>query len=182
MKFGDEELMVMFAAGVTEAFDMLYERYRDRVFRFGTACLHDPSDAEDLVQEVFLRVARSAARYKPRGRFRSWIFQIAANRIRTIGGNRRARIEMEAPGDPERLNLFSSDRDDVERSAVNRDLLDKSLSSLPEIQRLIVILKEVEGMPCSGIAESLDISHENVRVQLHRARKKLVMFVKSEAE
>jgi len=84
MRFSDEELMVMYSSGVEAAFDMLYERYRHRIYRFAFTCTSSPADSEDLVQEVFTRVARAASHYQPTGRFRSWLFQIAANRIRSL--------------------------------------------------------------------------------------------------
>lgn len=65
MKVSDEELMVMFSAGTAAAFSMLYDRYRHRVYRFAVACLESAADAEDAVQEVFIRVARAATATSP---------------------------------------------------------------------------------------------------------------------
>ena len=86
MQLSDEELMVMFSAGAIDAFTMLYERYRHRIYRFALNCLGVQADAEDVVQDVFVRVAGAADRYQPTARFRSWLFQISANRVETCTG------------------------------------------------------------------------------------------------
>lgn len=174
MKFGDEELMVMFAAGVTEAFDMVYERYRDRIYRFAVACLKHKEDAEDVVQEVFLSVARAAARYEPQGRFKAWLFQIAANRIRTSVQVRAKRAEYEQAEEASALAALVEHGVDVESTMVMRERLTSALAELPELQRLILLLKELEGFSAMEIAETLALTPENVRINLFRARRKLL--------
>ncbi|MBN2053779.1 RNA polymerase sigma factor [bacterium] len=171
MKFGDDELMIMFAAGVVEAFDVLYERYRDRVYGFALGCLKDGGEAEDLVQDVFIRVATGARGYRPRGRFRAWLFQIAANRVRTVAGTRRQWTVL--PVSPDGEESEGVDRVDGERTLLARERLALLLETLPPLQRMALILKEVEGMDCIAVAESLEISAANVRVLLHRARCRL---------
>ncbi len=73
MRFSDEELMVMFAAGTAEALTMLYERYRHRIYRFAIGCLGSPADAEDTVQDVFLRVASCRGSLQTIGSFQSLV-------------------------------------------------------------------------------------------------------------
>lgn len=81
MRIGDEELMTMFAAGVSEAFDMLYERYKHRIYRFAAASLRSMSCAEEVVQDVFMRLASAAPTYQPRGKFTAWLFTIAVGHL-----------------------------------------------------------------------------------------------------
>jgi RNA polymerase sigma-70 factor, ECF subfamily len=175
MTLGDEELMAMFSAGMTEAFDMLFERYRHRIYRFALHCLYDPADAEDIVQEVFVRVARSAARYQPQGRFKSWIFQIAANRIRSQAHLRsRDQAGIRDAGDHAcALNQVS----DTENEMITGDLINRALAAINPQQRMVVLLREVEGLSFDAVATALDLSPENVRVQLHRARRHLLAIL-----
>jgi RNA polymerase sigma-70 factor, ECF subfamily len=176
MTFGDEELMAMYSAGLTEAFDKLYERYRHSIYRFALACLNNTADAEDTVQEVFSRVAQSAKRYQPQGRFRSWLFQIAANRIRSLAVHRNRpdikTVPMNADNKPEPVST-----DQPEAQTIARDLIRQSLAQLPQDRKMIVILREVEGLDNRTIARTLDMTHEYVRVQLHRARKQMMHFL-----
>ncbi len=175
MKFSDEELMVMFAAGTTEAFDMIYDRYRDRIYRFALSCLGSTPDAEDAVQEVFLSMARSAARYQPRNRFKSWIFQIAGNSIRDIAGReniRRSRFTFE-------LHLADDDERHI-RMLEARDELSRMMAGLNPSERILLMLKEFEGLDVNAIAEITGISPGNVRVKVHRARHKLRALSQSE--
>ena len=169
MKLGDEELMAMFSAGMSEAFDMLYERYRHRLFRFALSCLKSQEDAEDTVQEVFLRVARAAPRYQPQGKFKAWLFQIAANRIRSMAIQKNR---------PENVSddevMLQTDSYDQEHRLIQQERLQNILLTLPSNQRVIVLLRELEGMDIISIASILDMSASNVRVQLHRARKALL--------
>ncbi|MBN1880502.1 sigma-70 family RNA polymerase sigma factor [bacterium] len=167
MRFSDEELMVMFAAGTTDAFTMLYERYRHRVFRFAVACLGSPADAEDAVQDVFLRVAGAADKYQPADRFRSWLFQISANRIRDIGRNRKRwdmRNHSSKPlPDP-------GDRGRFEQRLVACDTLQRLLAGLQPEDKILVLLKELEGLDGLSIAGIMGLTPEAVRVRLHRIR------------
>jgi len=170
MKFSDEELMVMFASGVTPAFDMLYERHKHRIFRFALACLQNQEDAEDAVQEVFIRAARSAKRYQPTGRFMSWLFQIAANRIRTLAAARAARQVIPLEYGEEAARCLT---DDVDQAMELRECVTTCLATLSEQQRMALVLKEIEGQSYDGIAAALGLTPGHVRVLLHRARKRM---------
>jgi len=174
MKFSDEELMVMYSSGVEEAFDMLYERYRHRIYRFALSCTFNPADSEDIVQDVFIRVTRSVSTYRPSGRFRSWLFQIAANRIRT---HHSTRARQRNGAERFRRELACSEDRGSEPGLTAGDSLCKALSAIPTRQRLALVLKEVEGMSCVEIAHGMNITHEHVRVLLHRARKNVISFL-----
>ncbi len=176
MTFCDDDLMVMFAAGVREAFDMLFERYRNPIYRFAIACIRNESDAEDIVQDVFLSVARAAELYEPRNRFRAWIFCIASNRIRSSIAKRASRQEVGWPDDSDRSvgnePHSVSPAPDIILSR-RQELLDL-LNRLPHDQKLAFLLRELEGFPIEDIAKALDTSIINVRVLLHRARRRML--------
>ncbi len=177
MNFGDEELMVMFAAGVTAAFDMLYERYRHRIYRFALNCLRNQPDAEDVVQEVFIRLIRHAPRYQPMGRFQSWIFQIAVNRIRTHIGRRGLADDSLKPSDESNMPASLIDVRHPERRLMAGELIEMACQRLSSNQRMILLLKEVEGMDSERIGQTLNLTAENVRIQLHRARRQMIQFL-----
>ncbi|MFC1852979.1 RNA polymerase sigma factor [candidate division CSSED10-310 bacterium] len=177
MRFNDEELMVLFASGTKEAFDMLYERHRHGLYRFARSCLKCSADAEDVVQDVFIRVSQAAARYHPRGRFKSWLYQIAVNRIRTRVALNKRGLELQDSGPSAAQRPTSGS---VEHSIILHDLLHKSMLLLSENQKMILFLKEVEGMKYEQIGRTLDLTPENVRVLIHRARKQISSFIHQE--
>jgi len=184
MKLSDEELMVMFAAGTTKAFDILYERYRDRIYGFAMTCLHSSHDAEDAVQDIFLRVARSAARYEPDNKFKAWIFMIAINRIRTIVSRESRQIEKMKQAKTLYFNLEQAKQssEHISRQLIARDQLKQLLGTLPADMRAMLLLKELEGMNTRTIAEIMGVTQENVRVRIHRARKKLRNYLDMEVK
>ncbi|HPQ38827.1 MAG TPA: RNA polymerase sigma factor [bacterium] len=171
MRLSDDDLMAMFASGTGEAFDMLYDRYRHRIYGFALTCLHSEADAEDLVQDVFLRIARSAEHYEPRNRFKAWIFSIAANRIRALAA--REGLLREKTLEMHRMRAGGSFRPDAsptDRAVAARDILERFLGRLTPEQRMLLLLKEVEGMDGATIAETMGLSPSNVRVKIHRLR------------
>ncbi len=171
MTFSDEELMVMFAAGTMAAFDMLYERYRHRLFRFARSCLISVSAAEDAVQDVFMRVIRSATQYRPGYSFKSWVFQIAANCIRDIGRVERKMICRNSHNDTSGLEI--DDRSFHVRRIVAANELDQYLKVLEPDERMLLILREYEGLKTETLADITGTSPGNIRVRLHRIRQKL---------
>lgn len=172
MKFSDDELIVLYASGHNEAFDMLYERYRHRIFRFALTSLNNRADAEEIVQEVFIRVTKAASRYKPRGFFQAWIFRIASNQIKSFISIKQKNSIINSSIISEEF-YFEEDNRQNEKNKVQRESLLNSLNELTYNQKMVIILKEVEGLGSKEIAQTLDISYENVRLLLHRGRKKL---------
>ncbi len=174
MKLGDEELMIMFKSGADEAFDMLYERYKERIYRFALTSTRSREEAKDVVQDVFMRVIISASRYQSRGRFKEWIFQIAGNRIRTLMKKRRDEKSARPNGKIDVTTPMNSEQGNQLKRMLHLELLGESLSCLSDTQRMILLLKEVEGMDVRSIANCLDMSSGNIRVHLHRGRKKMI--------
>lgn len=175
MKLSDEELMVMFAAGTTEAFDMLYDRYKHRIYALALASLRSAPDAEEVVQDVFLRLARAGKNYSPQNKFRAWLFTIATNRIRSAGARiqgTRNQILLD-PNVALDTEMTVDESPSASRVLDAREQLKLALDCLSSDQRLILLLREVEGMDISAIAQTMELSQENVRVRIHRARKKL---------
>lgn len=167
MQLSDEELMVMFAAGAIDAFTMLYERYRHRIYRFALSCLGVKADAEDVVQDVFVRVAGAADRYQPTARFRSWLFQISANRIRDIG---RQQMKWRTPDRIPEAAHNGCDQRSLEKRLEASDTLKRLMEMLTPEERMLILLKELEGMDSAAVARIMGLSPEAVRVRLHRIR------------
>ena len=171
----DRELMVMFKHGRREAFDVLFERYRDYVWSYLRRLLGDETTAEDLTQEVFLSVIRSRKSYEPEAPFAAWIFRIATNAARShLRRDRRGRIqslsdENEGSAAPD---AAASPRD----LAYGRELssaLESAVRDLPETLKEVFLLRQLDRLSDADIAEALDLAPASIRVYLHRARRQL---------
>lgn len=157
----DAALASAVAGGSREALGTLFRRYGDELVRLAYRITGTCPDAEDTVQDVFVGLPRALAKYEEQGRFISWLRQLTArtalSRVRSRG--RRATEPLDAnepaPG---------ASADPVDRIAMARALAD-----LPEQQRTVFLLKEVEGYDHAEIGALLSISEGASRVRLHRA-------------
>jgi RNA polymerase sigma-70 factor (ECF subfamily) len=160
----DEELMLAYVAGDRTAFEELFGRYRRLLFTFLLHQTGDRQAAEDLFQEVFLRVIRARASFrKGGGPFKSWLMTIARNAV--IDSRRRAAVRRDVDvkhrEDPERGRAEERIADD--KAAGNphqaaeigrlRDRIVEALKQLPEEQREVFLLREQVGLDFGGIAE-----------------------------
>jgi RNA polymerase sigma-70 factor, ECF subfamily len=155
----DEVLMLQFQAGSREAFDHLFERYRDPVYAFFRRRLWSKGPAEDLAQETWIAVLKGSARYEPRAQFRSYLFGIAfkllANERRKLARDKIALSDIAAASSDAR-----------EPDYFIRDAVEK----LEAIDREVLMLREYEQLSYGEIAEMLRIPANTVRSRLFRAR------------
>ncbi|HEX5483431.1 MAG TPA: sigma-70 family RNA polymerase sigma factor [Terriglobia bacterium] len=175
----DLELMLRVRSGDAESFEILLNRYRLPLVGYFARMVRDRALAEDLAQEVFLRVYQARSRYQPEARFTTWLYRIATNlalnalRDRKGGGAasldedpdgvlRMARIADTSPTAEQELML--SDRARLIRAAVE---------TLPEKQRAAVILHKYQGVDYHQIAGILEVSESAVKSLLFRAYENL---------
>jgi RNA polymerase sigma-70 factor, ECF subfamily len=173
-------LVTAYLAGDAAAFDILFQRYHARVKAVCLRYVGDEALAEDLVQETFYNVVRALARVDQSFNFGAWVHRIAVNicqdelRRRT----RRAAHLDQAGGDPETAMLKVADRDRsghpeaaLEMNSL-RQLVWDVAKKLPERQRMVLTLRELQGLSYASIARFMGISDAAVETLLHRARKR----------
>jgi RNA polymerase sigma-70 factor (ECF subfamily) len=183
----DEQLMVMFRYGNTDAFDCLYMRYSGRLYTLLTRMLKNASTAEDVLQEVFVKVAGAAKSYRPTGRFRTWIYRIAVNHALNVAGSVEHRTHAKV------IRLHGVDEATDETSPIERlaapgigpaealgetefiEAVTRELDDLPANWRAVFLLVQVEGLEYEEAAEALDMPVGTVRSSLHRARARLAI-------
>lgn len=165
----DDELMVLGAEGDEAAFRLLVMRWEKPVFAFLEIMVGSREEAQDIAQETFLRMCRSAGRYQPCGRFRSWLFRIAGNEARNRLRRRKVLAWVsfnpefhDRPAAEERAD--SALERTEEQTAVRRALL-----RLPERQRQAIHLRQFEGLAYKEIAEAMGTSVSAVETLLFRA-------------
>jgi RNA polymerase sigma-70 factor (ECF subfamily) len=173
----DEELMERCAAGSHEAFQCLVERYRGRLINVVGRFINDRDRAEDIVQEVFLRVYRNRQRYERKGKFSTWIFTIAVNLAKNEirrKVRRRGEISLEGLEEATGSSTATADRspgaeENLGREQV-REMVTEAIEKLPVRYREAVVLRDIEGMAYEEIASILRIPGGTVRSRINRGR------------
>jgi len=150
--------------------DEVVENHSDRVFRLAYRLTGNRPDAEDLTQEVFIRVFRSLDTYTP-GTFEGWLHRITTN-LFLDGARRKQRIRFDALSDERAARLESADVAPETAYADQRfdDDIELALATLPPDFRAAVVLCDVEGLTYEEIAEILDAKLGTVRSRIHRGR------------
>jgi RNA polymerase sigma-70 factor (ECF subfamily) len=175
----DEVLMQRYAAGDVRAFEILYLRHEMKIWRYLYRSVCNQATADELMQEVWFAVCRSAARYEPTARFTTWLFTLAHHRL--VDNHRQARParSLEAArqdGEPWVDALADPGSADPLREAENRqstDALLRALQCLPPEQRDAFLL-QVEGeLSVDEIAASSGVSFETAKSRLRYARASL---------
>ncbi len=180
----DEELMVMFQQGNAAAFERLFERYRLPLFNFLLRLLHfQRESAEDVLQEVFIKLAKARELYEPRSPFRPWVYTIARNhglnhlRSRAVASAQK-NISFDELTDPtsDRPGRELAGKDDTYKTIASKDevgRLDRIIDRLPSPAKEVFLLHAVEGLSHEEIAKVLELNPATVRTHFHRARAQL---------
>lgn len=176
----DQELVAEAAAGSREAFDELVRRHQVSIVSLARALTSGSADAEDLAQEVFLRVWRSLRGFRGDSTFRTWLHRVAVNVIHSHHGrvSRLRRLFQVAPAGSaaQRDNdpiESAADPLDVESDVVMRDTIDKALATLPDELRVAVTLRDVQGLDYKEIASVLEVPIGTVESRIFRGRQRL---------
>jgi RNA polymerase sigma-70 factor, ECF subfamily len=159
----DEQLVLAFRGGSREAFEELFERYREPVYRFFRRRLEHPGRAEELAQECFLALLQNVTRYEPRASFRSYLYGIAMNLV--FAERRKAGREIsENEKLDQRLDGSSGQATDA------GILVREALGQLENDEREILMLREYEQLSYEEIGALMRVPVNTVRSRLSRAR------------
>ena len=174
----DAELMLRSGRGDTAAFEQLVERHQALVIGTVARMLGNNSDIEDIAQQVFVRVWKSATRYAPTAKFTTWLLTITRNLVfnETRRRKRHPAAALDAPAVDESLVLPDHTRLVPDEALLARELelaIDHAIRLLPEKQRLAVVLRRFENKSYEEIAEVLNLSVPAVKSLLFRARSEL---------
>ncbi len=172
----DEALMLRYQQGDTAAFDALYGRHRGPLYRYLLRQCHARELAEELFQDVWLRVVHARERYHPSARFTTYLYRIAHNRFVDHLRGRRTRPapSSDVSNDPDTLPASSTSSPD-RRAHLDRQLdrLLGLLEALPAEQREAFVLREEAGLSVEAIAEATGVNPETAKSRLRYAVQKL---------
>ena len=175
----DEQLVERVRRGETELYELLMRRYNQRLYRVATSVLRNPEEAEDVVQEAFVRAYTHLDQFLGTARFSTWLTKIAVyeslarlrqrNRITDDG----ASAGPEKPGIMESLKSAMPGPEEqlLEKQAI--EILEDAVDGLPDNLRSVYMMREIEEMSTAETAECLGLTEAAVKTRLHRARRLL---------
>jgi RNA polymerase sigma-70 factor (ECF subfamily) len=152
----DAELVRQAAQGDRDAFDLLVRRYQSQIFRLTRAMTRGDNEADDLAQEAFVRAYRAIRSFRGDSLFRTWLYQVTVNVVRThLSSRSRWRTMWSAPveaGPDAEGDAAALATPGFEDDVVRRDTIDRALAGLPEELRLAVTLRDIQGLDYREIA------------------------------
>lgn len=184
----DGELLSRIAEGNQSAFRELVTRHHPSVVRVAGYFVSDRATAEDVAQDTWLAVLRGLDRFEGRSSFSTWLLRIAANRARSRGTADRRMVPVDPTGPWHAVDGSRFDAGGawstppapftdlvegrIDQKAVAR-AVGEALAGLPEPQRTVVTLRDVDGLSTAEVADLLELTEANVRVIVHRGRARL---------
>lgn len=182
----DAGVAAAYLAGDTSGFDELVDRYQKRLLNFVYRTIGDRERAEDLIQEVFIRVHRHLHRFDQTKKFSTWIYTIASNLAKNELRNRSRsplvlfqtiKKNWEADHRPLQFEDPYNRPDDLFRKRHLRELVEKSVAALPEHHRAVFVLRELDGKTYEEIAEITGCNLGTVKSRLNRARNRFAQII-----
>lgn len=181
-----DPLILRCQAGEREAFTELVKCYQNRLYSFIFRLLRHREEAEDAMQEVFLRVYRSLPSYRPESSFTSWLYRIASNYCMDLLRKRRQKVVSlfykTIEEDEERVMEIPDDSRDPETLFDDTELqqtVQKAIDNLPPKYRLVMLLRHQEGLSYQEITEITGLPEGTIKAQIFRARRLLREHLKS---
>ena len=170
--------MGLVAQGDTSAFEEVIDRHQALVAGTAARMLGSNSDVEDIAQQVFIRVWKSARRYVPRAKFTTWLLKITRNLVfnELRRAKRRAQVPLQSDPSAEEIPLKDETNPAPDASLLEAELqraIEEAIMQLPESQRMALVLRRYEQLSYEQIAEVLDLSVPAVKSVLFRARTEL---------
>ncbi len=170
----DEEIVSRIIRGETALYEIIMRRYNQRLYRVARSILRDDTEAEDVMQDAYVRAYQHLRQFEGRARFSTWLTRIAVHEAlgRLRRHSRHDSIDELTPEGETMLELSARAPDPEYRAANSetRQMLEKAVLELPESYRAVLVMRDVEEMSTTETAESLGLTEDNVKVRLHRAR------------
>lgn len=173
--WSDEEIVRRVLAGETPLFEIVMRRYNQRLYRAALAILGNEAEAEDVLQDTYVRAYQHLRQFAGRAQFSTWLTRIAVHEAlaRAKRQNRAVSLDEPLPGGDPLMSTFATAEPNPEQQASQAELgrvLETAILAIPEKYRAVLMLRDVENMSTAEVASTLGLTEENVKVRLHRAR------------
>ena len=169
----DAALLARLRAGDAKAFETLVITYQHRVFGVALRMLGSRAEAEDIAQETFLRAHRAVGEFRGEARLSTWLYAIASRLCLNRLASAPRRLERADDAALLRLPAPAADAASALERSELAAALQQAIAELPEDRRIVVVLRDLEGLTYEEIAEALGLELGTVRSRLHRARNDL---------
>jgi len=167
----DSEVIRRIVAGETALFELLMRRHNQRIFRTVRAIVRDEHEAEDVMQQAYINAYTHLRDFEERATFATWMTRIAMNEAFARVRPRALRVANDM--DEKAIEQIRSADPDPEQqlaAAELQRLVETAIASLPETYRIVLMMREVEGLDTKEVAECLEVSEDVVKTRLYRAR------------
>jgi RNA polymerase sigma-70 factor (ECF subfamily) len=164
----DEEVVERVCNGERALYELLMRRHNQRIYRAARAIVRDPAEAEDVMQDAYVRAYENLATFAGRATFATWLTKIAVHEALARVRRRGRFVDAE-----DTMPTLASDAPGPEQRASERELgaaLEDAIDTLPDQFRAVFVLRDVEGLSTAETAECLGIHEETAKTRLHRAR------------
>lgn len=180
----DADLIARAAEGDRKAFVTLVERHRGLVYRVAFQYAGNHHDADDIAQEVFIKVHRSLSGFRRDAQFTSWLYRVAMNTCIDHGRRRTPALSLDGGEEDRAVDIPATDPGPEQRVYAGelRQAVEAAVDKLPPQQRLVFTMRHFEGMKLIDIAEALGIAEGTVKRQLHSAVHRLRRALRSVRE
>lgn len=161
--------------GDIHALEELYKRHKDKVYALALRLTNNVQDAEDIVQDVFVKVYQKIGAFRGEAAFSSWLYRIATN-VSMSALRRRKRAARELPAEEIRAENYQPEAQNIK---LLKPFLEEAITSLPTKSRMVFVLHDIQGFQHKEIARILNCSEGTSKSQLHKARAQLRKSLRS---
>ena len=172
-KLSDQEIIESIKLGNQSDYSIIVDRYKDKAFSLLKKMLKNEQDAEETLQDCFIKAYNSLNGFKGEAKFSTWFYRIVYNTALTKLSSKKRKTENEMSSVDEHFNLKSDYDYNVSERKDMSEFIIELVNKLPEKHSAIISLFYLDEMSCEEISKVLDISLSNVKVMLHRSRNAL---------
>jgi len=169
----DEEVVERVLAGDTALYEVVMRRYNTRLYRVARAILRNDGEAEDVMQDAYVKAFQHLGQFAGRAKFSTWLTRIAVHEALARVHKARRFEEWDDMNENQQNEIgaapLKSNPESETASVEMSKILEQAIESLPEAYRAVVMMRDVEDMSTAETAECLSLSEENVKIRLHRA-------------
>jgi RNA polymerase sigma-70 factor (ECF subfamily) len=170
----DQQVIEQVMAGNTALYEIIMRRYNQRLYRVALSILRDPAEAEDVMQDAYVRAYQHLDQFAGHAAFSTWLTRIAVNQAlyRLKARHRDQQMAEFEADEEESMKVTEPSLDPEQRASVMEvgRLLEEAVLELPSQYRSVIMLRDVEELSTAETAAALELTEENVKTRLHRGR------------